>query len=210
MRRTLAALAVALLVLAVPASAIAEDDPSSTTVPPTTATTAPTTTSTTSTTSTTVPVTTTTTVAAPAESAAVAPRAVPRRPSYVYRWPAVQRWWNATRVRQINNSEAVYLTRYFNAVTRAQIRAYLLAVERGRLVERWSGVARCESGGNWAINTGNGYYGGLQFNLGTWRAYGGPGMPHQQPAWMQATIADRVRVGSQGLGAWPHCGRYYG
>ena len=41
----------------------------------------------------------------------------------------------------------------------------------------WSGVAQCESGGNWATNTGNGYYGGLQFSLGTWQAYGGSGLP---------------------------------
>ena len=41
----------------------------------------------------------------------------------------------------------------------------------------WDRLAQCESGGNWAINTGNGYYGGLQFNLGTWQAYGGSGLP---------------------------------
>jgi Transglycosylase-like domain len=95
-----------------------------------------------------------------------------------------------------------------------QLRAYLIAVYvaavRRALVDRWSGVAQCESGGNWATNTGNGYYGGLQFNLGTWAAYGGQSRPDLQPAWYQATIADRVRVGSQGLGAWPHCGRHYG
>ena len=43
----------------------------------------------------------------------------------------------------------------------------------------WDRVAQCESGGNWSINTGNGYYGGLQFSLSTWRAFGGSGMPHQ-------------------------------
>src|SRR2546421_12046147 len=37
----------------------------------------------------------------------------------------------------------------------------------------WDGVAKCESGGNWSINTGNGYYGGLQVNQSTWNAYGG-------------------------------------
>ena len=42
----------------------------------------------------------------------------------------------------------------------------------------WDAVAACESGGNWAINTGNGYYGGLQFTMGTWRANGGSGSPH--------------------------------
>ena len=72
----------------------------------------------------------------------------------------------------------------------------------------WDRLAGCESGGNWGINTGNGYYGGLQFNLGTWQAYGGQGMPNEQPAWYQAQIADRVRVDS-GLGHWPHCGAYY-
>ncbi len=95
-----------------------------------------------------------------------------------------------------------------------QVRLYLyyLAVARHRraLVSRWSGVANCESGGNWAIASGNGYYGGLQFNMGTWEAYGGQGMPHQRPAWYQATIADRVRTQGQGLGAWPRCGAYYG
>jgi hypothetical protein len=93
------------------------------------------------------------------------------------------------------------------------VRLYVFAVlvhrHRQNLVARWSGVARCESGGNWAIATGNGYYGGLQFNLGTWRAYGGSGMPNQRPAWYQASIAERVRTQS-GLHHWPHCGRYYG
>ena len=41
----------------------------------------------------------------------------------------------------------------------------------------WDAVAQCESGGNWAANTGNGYYGGLQFSLGTWQAYGGVSRP---------------------------------
>jgi hypothetical protein len=94
-----------------------------------------------------------------------------------------------------------------------QLREYLTAIYisemRRNLVDRWSGVARCESGGNWSINTGNGYYGGLQFSLGTWSAYGGQGRPDQQPAWYQATIADRVRTQS-GLHHWPHCGAYYG
>ena len=94
-----------------------------------------------------------------------------------------------------------------------QVRMYLyaLAVARHRaaLVSRWQGVANCESGGNWSIATGNGYYGGLQFSLGTWQAYGGEGMPNQKPAWYQATIADRVRVDS-GLGHWPVCGSNYG
>ena len=69
----------------------------------------------------------------------------------------------------------------------------------------WDALARCESGGNWAINTGNGYYGGLQFNPGTWRSYGGSGMPHQNSREEQIRIATKVRNASGGYGAWPGC-----
>jgi LysM repeat protein len=74
----------------------------------------------------------------------------------------------------------------------------------------WTGVAKCESGGNWSINTGNGYYGGLQFSASTWSAYGGgayaPRADLASPA-EQIAVAERVLVG-QGIGAWPTCGRY--
>jgi len=69
----------------------------------------------------------------------------------------------------------------------------------------WDALARCESGGNWAINTGNGYYGGLQFSLGTWRAYGGSGYPNQNSREEQIRIAEKVRAASGGYGAWPAC-----
>ena len=69
----------------------------------------------------------------------------------------------------------------------------------------WDSLARCESGGNWAINTGNGYYGGLQFSLGTWRAYGGPGYPHQQSRETQIAIAEKLRAATGGYGSWPGC-----
>lgn len=69
----------------------------------------------------------------------------------------------------------------------------------------WDQLAKCESGGNWAINTGNGYYGGLQFNPGTWRAYGGTGLPHQASREQQIAIAEKVRAASGGYGAWPGC-----
>ena len=65
----------------------------------------------------------------------------------------------------------------------------------------WDKIAACESGGNWSINTGNGYYGGLQFSLATWRAYGGTGMPNQASKATQISVAERVRKGS-GLGNW--------
>ncbi|MBP8181809.1 MAG: transglycosylase family protein [Acidimicrobiia bacterium] len=70
----------------------------------------------------------------------------------------------------------------------------------------WDAVAACESGGNWAINTGNGYYGGLQFNMGTWRANGGSGSPHQASRSEQIRVAENV-LRSQGIGAWPVCGK---
>jgi uncharacterized protein YabE (DUF348 family) len=69
----------------------------------------------------------------------------------------------------------------------------------------WDALAQCESGGNWAINTGNGYYGGLQFNLGTWQSYGGTGLPSQASRETQIAIATKVRDASGGYGAWPAC-----
>jgi nucleoid-associated protein YgaU len=72
----------------------------------------------------------------------------------------------------------------------------------------WDAVAACESGGNWAINTGNGFYGGLQFSASTWRAYGGTKYARQANLASKSTqiaIAQRVLAG-QGPGAWPVCG----
>jgi nucleoid-associated protein YgaU len=71
----------------------------------------------------------------------------------------------------------------------------------------WDRIARCESGGNWHINTGNGYYGGLQFSAGTWRAYGGTAYAATAD---KATRAQQIAVAtkvqrSQGWGAWPTC-----
>lgn len=76
----------------------------------------------------------------------------------------------------------------------------------------WDRVAACESGGNWSINTGNGYYGGLQFSKSTWRAYGGTAYA---PTANLATKAQQIAVAqrtlaSQGPGAWPVCGRKAG
>ncbi|MGW0044112.1 transglycosylase family protein [Rhodococcus sp. NPDC003348] len=71
----------------------------------------------------------------------------------------------------------------------------------------WDGVAQCESGGNWAINTGNGYYGGLQFSQSTWAANGGSGSPHTASKAEQIRVAENV-LATQGAGAWPHCGQY--
>lgn len=70
----------------------------------------------------------------------------------------------------------------------------------------WDAIAACEAGGNWSINTGNGYYGGLQFSMGTWHANGGAGSPHAASRSEQIRVAENV-LRHQGLGAWPACGR---
>jgi len=69
----------------------------------------------------------------------------------------------------------------------------------------WDAVASCESGNNWSTNTGNGYYGGLQFTVGTWKGNGGSGMPHHASREEQIRVAENV-LNSQGIGAWPVCG----
>ena len=68
----------------------------------------------------------------------------------------------------------------------------------------WDKLAKCESGGNWSINTGNGYYGGLQFSLSTWRAYGGSGLPSNASREQQIAIAKKLQADA-GWGAWPAC-----
>ncbi|MET9698299.1 transglycosylase family protein [Streptomyces sp. NPDC006529] len=73
---------------------------------------------------------------------------------------------------------------------------------------QWDAVAACESGGNWSINTGNGYYGGVQFSSSTWAAYGGKAyapQANQATKSQQIAIAEKVLKG-QGKGAWPSCG----
>ncbi|GAA1802624.1 hypothetical protein GCM10009713_10390 [Brevibacterium celere] len=73
----------------------------------------------------------------------------------------------------------------------------------------WDRVAACESSGDWSINTGNGYYGGLQFSLQTWKAFGGEGMPHEASREEQIRIAQKT-LAVQGPGAWPTCGKKAG
>jgi len=68
----------------------------------------------------------------------------------------------------------------------------------------WDRIAACESGGNWAINTGNGFYGGLQFTLGSWAAVGGSGSPAAASREEQISRATMLQA-RQGWGAWPAC-----
>lgn len=84
----------------------------------------------------------------------------------------------------------------------------IAASQQADLVEAWRPVAECESGDNPAINTGNGYYGWVQFSLPTWRSVGGTGLPSDHDRATQAHFAEILKDRS-GLGQWPVCGRYY-
>ena len=71
----------------------------------------------------------------------------------------------------------------------------------------WDDLAQCESGGNWSINTGNGYYGGLQFSYDTWHGYDGGEFaeyPHQASREEQIVVAERLRA-ARGYAPWPAC-----
>jgi hypothetical protein len=76
----------------------------------------------------------------------------------------------------------------------------------------WDALAVCESGGDWGINTGNGYYGGLQFSSSAWLAYGGGEFASRADLASrdeEITVADRVRADG-GFGAWPTCAGHLG
>ena len=92
----------------------------------------------------------------------------------------------------------------------AAIGVGMLAAPASAAEHDWSGVAQCESSGNWSINTGNGYYGGLQFSSPTWLGHGGgefaPRADLASPA-QQIAVAERVLL-TQGVGAWPTCGKH--
>jgi len=95
-------------------------------------------------------------------------------------------------------------------ITGAAIAAPLIAsgTASAATASEWDTVAQCESGGNWSINTGNGYYGGLQFSASTWAAYGGTAYAstaNQASKSEQISVAEKV-LAAQGKGAWPVCG----
>ncbi|MFI5972987.1 transglycosylase family protein [Streptomyces sp. NPDC051452] len=95
-------------------------------------------------------------------------------------------------------------------VTGAAVAAPLMAAGNASAAttSEWDTVAQCESGGNWSINTGNGYYGGLQFSASTWAAYGGTqyaATADKASQAQQIAVAEKV-LAAQGKGAWPVCG----
>ena len=74
----------------------------------------------------------------------------------------------------------------------------------------WHRLAECESGGDWAINSGNGYYGGLQFDRRTWSSHGGAEhatLPSEAAPRQQIAVGEQVREERGGYGAWPSCAR---
>ena len=73
----------------------------------------------------------------------------------------------------------------------------------------WDDLADCESGGDWSIATGNGYYGGLQFSASTWRSVGGTGLPHQNSREVQIEMGRRLQARA-GWSQWPACSRRLG
>lgn len=75
--------------------------------------------------------------------------------------------------------------------------------------DAWARLRQCESGGNYRINTGNGFYGAYQFHPGTWRGLGFPGLPHQAPPEVQDEAARKLQARS-GWGQWPACSRRLG
>ncbi|GHD15042.1 transglycosylase [Streptomyces violarus] len=96
-------------------------------------------------------------------------------------------------------------------VTGAAVAAPLMAAGGASAAtsSEWDAVAQCEAGGNWSINTGNGYYGGLQFSASTWSGYGGTkyaSTADQATKEQQIEIGEKVLAG-QGKGAWPVCGK---
>ncbi|MEU6485035.1 transglycosylase family protein [Streptomyces sp. NPDC046887] len=98
----------------------------------------------------------------------------------------------------------------FAGITGAAVAAPLLGATSASAATtaEWDKVAQCESGGDWSINTGNGYYGGVQFSASTWAAYGGTSYAptaDQASKSQQIAVAEKV-LASQGKGAWPSCG----
>jgi nucleoid-associated protein YgaU len=90
------------------------------------------------------------------------------------------------------------------AVSAATLALSATAANAATPTSTWDALAQCESGGNWATNTGNGFSGGLQFTPQTWAAFGGTGSPQSASRAQQIAVAEKVQA-SQGWGAWPAC-----
>jgi hypothetical protein len=98
--------------------------------------------------------------------------------------------------------KAITVLAITGAIAMAQL---VLEVPAANAEPNWDAMAQCESGGNWSANTGNGFYGGLQFTPATWAANGGVGSPAAASREEQIYVARNV-LRTQGIGAWPVCG----
>jgi resuscitation-promoting factor RpfA len=90
------------------------------------------------------------------------------------------------------------------AISAAGVALSATGASAATTTSNWDALAQCESGGNWATNTGNGYSGGLQFSQSTWTAHGGTGSAASASREQQIAVAEKVQA-SQGWGAWPAC-----
>ncbi|MGH3793552.1 MAG: transglycosylase family protein [Pseudonocardiaceae bacterium] len=111
------------------------------------------------------------------------------------------------------------MTRHSRLLARTGLVAVALAIPlaiaapaQAAVQTDWDQIANCESSGNWATDTGNGYSGGLQFTRSTWSSYGGTSYAPtaaQASRGQQITVAEKVLAG-QGPGAWPVCSKRAG
>jgi hypothetical protein len=152
---------------------------------------------------TTVPLATTTTVSVPPGDGfhALPPH---REVRWVANVAAYDAWYRAAVY-----TAAVEEARAAEAARQVEIRESRNANPVAPSGSVWDRLAQCESGGDWSINSGNGYYGGLQFTLQSWRGVGGTGYPHQHTRAEQIHRAERL-LALQGWGAWPGCSRQLG
>lgn len=111
------------------------------------------------------------------------------------------------RSRQVGRAVAIKAAAVASAGVALPVLALGSAPAHAATSSTWDRLAQCESGGNWSINTGNGFYGGLQFTQSTWQAYGGgqyaDRADHASRS-AQISVAEKVLAG-QGWGAWPAC-----
>ncbi len=128
--------------------------------------------------------------------------------SVLYRHRSAAFWAWRYRVRTRQLQDALHYARKLEQVVRQHHTGHGAAAT-STSYGVWDRLADCESGGDWAANTGNGFYGGLQFVLSTWAANGGSGMPNQASREQQISVAERV-LASQGWGAWPACSAQLG
>jgi resuscitation-promoting factor RpfA len=120
------------------------------------------------------------------------------------------RRYAGTHRAEVHSSTATMIKAGTIVATTAAVSLATIGAADASPSHNWDGVAACESGGNWHINTGNGFYGGVQFSASTWRAYGGTQFASRADLASkseQIQIAEKVLRG-QGRGAWPVCGRH--